>query len=81
MKTKNVRRVLCTILTFALCLQLGMGSQTAKVEAAKKATLQTKKLSMKVGQKKSIKIKNKVKKAKYTFKSNKTKVASVSKSG
>ena len=35
MKTKNVRRVICTILTFALCLQLGMGSQTVKVEAAK----------------------------------------------
>lgn len=53
--------------------------QTA--EAAKKAKLKTKKISVQVGKKKTIVIKNKVKKAKYTFKSKKKKIASVTKKG
>ena len=50
-------------------------------EAAKKAKLKTKKISVQVGKKKTIVIKNKVKKAKYTFKSKKKKIASVTKKG
>ena len=84
MKTRNVRRALSILLTFALCFQLGLGNQAAQVSAAKKAkkaTLKQKKVTMTVGQKKTIKIKNKVKKATYTYKSNKKKVASVTKKG
>lgn len=48
---------------------------------AKKAKLKTKKISVTVGKKKTIKIANKKKSCKYTFKSNKKKVAKVSKKG
>lgn len=53
----------------------------ADAQAAKKAKLSTKKLTIKVGKKKTIKIKNKVKKAKYTFKVKKASIAKVSKKG
>ena len=48
---------------------------------AKKAKLKTKKISVTVGKKKTIKIVKKKKSCKYTFKSNKKKVAKVSKKG
>lgn len=52
-----------------------------EAQAAKKAKLSTKKLTVQVGKKKTIKIKNKAKKAKYTFKSKKASIAKVSKKG
>lgn len=50
-------------------------------DAAKKASLKTKKIDLKVGQKKQIQIKNKKKKAVYSFKSSKKAIASVTKKG
>lgn len=52
-----------------------------QVEAAKKAKLSQKKFTLTVGQKKTIRLKNKKKGKKYTFKSKKTKIAKVSKKG
>lgn len=49
--------------------------------AAKKAVIKTKKISIKVGEKKKIKIKNKAKKAKYKFKTSKKAVATVTSKG
>lgn len=57
------------------------GLPGTEVQAAKKAKLSTKKLTVTVGKKKTIKIKNKAKKAKYTFKSKKASIAKVSKKG
>lgn len=81
MKESKMRRVLGYILTLALCLQLGIITDTSCSQAAKKAKVSSKKMSMVVGQKKKVKINNKRKAAKYSFKSSKKKVASVSKSG
>lgn len=50
-------------------------------DAAKKASLKTKKIDLKVGQKKQIQLKNKKKKAVYSFKSSKKAIASVTKKG
>ena len=50
-------------------------------DAAKKASLKTKRITLTVGQKKQIQIKNKKKKAVYSFKSNKKAMAAVSKKG
>lgn len=50
-------------------------------DAAKKASLKTKKFNLTVGQKKQIQIKNKKKKAVYSFISNKKAIASVTKKG
>lgn len=61
---------------------LVIGLVTAPVsDAAKKASLKTKKFNLTVGQKKQIQIKNKKKKAVYSFKSSKKAIASVSKKG
>lgn len=78
---KKTKRVLSLATAFALiCTGISLpDSNVAK--AAKKAKLKTKKISLKVGKKKKIAISGKVKKAKYTFKSSKKAVASVSKSG
>ena len=57
------------------------GLPGTETQAAKKAKLSTKKLTVTVGKKKTIKIKNKAKKAKYTFKSKKASIAKVSKKG
>lgn len=67
-------------ITLMLVFSLLIGIQTP-VSAEKKASLKNKKISIKVGQKKTIKIKNKKKKAKYIFRSSKGAVASVSKTG
>ena len=78
---KKTKRVLSLATALALvCTGISLpDSNVAK--AAKKAKLKTKKISLKVGKKKKISISGKVKKAKYTFKSSKKAVASVSKSG
>ena len=81
MLQKKTKRVLSLATALALvCTGISLpDSNVAK--AAKKAKLKTKKISLKVGKKKKIAISGKVKKAKYTFKSSKKAVASVSKSG
>ncbi len=58
-----------------------LGSLVIGLVSAKKASLKTKKITLTVGQKKQIQIKNKKKKAVYSFKSNKKAMASVSKKG
>ncbi len=57
------------------------GLPGTEAQAAKKAKLSTKKLTVTVGKKKTIKIKNKAKKATYKFKSKKASIAKVSKKG
>ncbi len=70
------------VLTGLLLGSLVIGLVSAPVsDAAKKASLKTKKITLTVGQKKQIQIKNKKKKAVYSFKSNKKAMASVSKKG
>lgn len=81
--TKRMRkRMISFLLAFAMvCTSLVLPGNNSTSQAAKKASLRTKKLTVTVGKKKTIKIKNKVKKAKYTFKSKKKKIATVSKKG
>lgn len=63
----------------AMLAVTGLGA--SGVTAAKKATLSSKKISVKVGEKKKIKIKKKAKGAVYTFKSASKKIAAVNKKG
>lgn len=69
-------RFIALLLIFSLLIGI-----QPPVHAAKKATLKNKKISMKVGQKQKITIKNKKKKATYRFHSSNQSVASVSKTG
>lgn len=70
------------VLTGLLLSSLVTGLVSAPVsDAAKKASLKAKKITLTVGQKKQIQIKNKKKKAVYSFKSNKKAMAAVSKKG
>lgn len=79
MNQKVFKKSMCLIMAGALTIgSLYVGGD---VKAAKKATLKTKKISVNVGQSKTIKIKNKNKKKTYTFTSNKKAVAKVSKKG
>lgn len=71
-------QVIALFLVFALLAGI---QSPASADAAKKATLKSKKIFMKTGQKKTIKIKNKKKKAKYLFQSSNKTIASVSKTG
>lgn len=70
------KTLLCLLLVSATVL-----TNTAPAAAAKKAALPRKKLTLYEGQKKAITIKNKNKKAAYTFTSSSPKRASVSKKG
>ncbi len=75
--TKSTR-----ILTVLMLASLVIGLVRAPVsDAGKKAALKTKKINLKVGQKKQIRIKNKKEKAVYRFKSDKKSIASVTKKG
>lgn len=79
MNLKVFKKSMCLIMAGALTIgSLYVGGDA---KAAKKATLKTKKISVDVGQSKTIKIKNKNKKNTYTFKSSKKAVAKVSKKG
>lgn len=80
---KQWKRVSGIVLSGVLVLSMTIGSATGITSEAKakKATLKTKSVSLKVGKTKTIKIKNKKKSCKYTFKSSKKKVATVSKKG
>lgn len=77
LKTKWCKRM-AVVMAFALTVASVPG---ADAQAAKKAKLAKTRLTIKVGKKKTIKIKNKAKKAKYTFKSKKASIAKVSKKG
>ena len=77
MNTAANKKVVSLLLAFGLvCSALSI-----PMEAAGKAKLKTKKMTLKVGQKKKISIKVKNKKAKYTFVSSAKKNATVSKTG
>ncbi len=76
-KTKWGKRM-AVVMAFALVVASIPG---ADAQAAKKAKLAKTKLTINVGKKKTIKIKNKAKKAKYTFKVKKASIAKVSKKG
>ena len=81
--TKRMRkRAISLVLALAMVCGSVVAPENANTsKAAKKASLKTKKLTVTVGKKKTIQIKNKVKKAKYTFKSKKKKIATVSTKG
>lgn len=76
--SKKITHLCAGILMTSLIINLG---DLSYVAAAKKATVKTKKITMKVGEKKTISIKNKKKKATYLFACSKKSVASVSKKG
>lgn len=77
MFVKSGKKSLCLLLALGLvCTGMSIPS-----EAAKKAKLATKKITLKVGQSKKISIKGKKKKATYVFTSSAKKKAAVSKSG
>ncbi len=80
MGNPTLRKSLSVALACSLLVS-GSMYQPEVADAAKKATLKTKKISIRVGEKKKIQIKAKKAKAKYTFTSSKKKVASVDKKG
>lgn len=83
MISKLFKRTLALTLAAALCISGSTALISSTINAAKKAKLVTKKnLKLKVGDKKKIKLKNKVKSARYSYKfSKKKKVISVSGNG
>lgn len=70
------RKVIAGLMVSALCITT-LSSAGSDVEAKAKASLKTKKISVKVGKKKSILIKNKTKKHSYSFTSSNKQVAKV----
>lgn len=78
LKKSIFKRAAVIALSTALVASSMSGSQS---EAAKKTKLATKSLTLKVGKTKTIKLKNKKKSAKYTFKVKKAKIAKVDKKG
>lgn len=83
-KLKLSKKYLSLLLVCVLMATTLLGSSNNNfISAAKKATLKTKTLSLKVGEKKKIQIKNKKKGAKYSFtaQKNKKSYVSISKSG
>ena len=78
MLKKAVKSGVCLLLAAGLVCT---GSLSGTTQAAKKATLKTKKVTMNVGEKKSIVIKNKNKKASYSFVSSAKAKAAVTKKG
>lgn len=69
------------MLAFALTFSVFLNGIVITAKPAKKTTIKAKKLTLSVGGKKSITLKNKKKKAKYTYKSSKPRIAKVSKKG
>lgn len=80
---KQWKRVSGVVLSGMLTLSMTFGGVVSTVSEAKakKTTVKTKTITVKVGKTKKIVLKNKAKKAKYTFTSNKKKIAKVSKKG
>ncbi len=78
---KGCKKILGIVLVVSL-LAGSLPTMGKADAAAKKVTaLKSKKMTVTVGKKATIKLKNKVKKHKYTYKSNKKKIATVSKKG
>lgn len=77
---KNCKKVLGILLAFAVVIA-SLPVSGGVDAAAKKASLKTKKVTVYVGKTATIKLKNKNKKNKYTYKSNKKSVATVNKKG
>ena len=78
MKKSKLRKIIPVIMSAALALN-PVGAGTAS--AAKKPALNKKNLEITVGQKTTLKVKNKIKGASYKWTSSKSKVAKVSKKG
>lgn len=74
------RKVIAVLMVSALCITT-LSSAGSDVEAKAKASLKTKRISVKVGKKKSILIKNKTKKHSYSFTSSNKQVAKVQSKG
>lgn len=81
MGQQGLKKSLSVAVACSLLAGSCVGYQPDYAEAAKKATLKTKKMTLYVGEKKAIKIKAKKAKAKYVFRSSKKKVAKVTKKG
>lgn len=80
MVKKTVNKALSVVLAIAIAAAMGsMADRTART--AKKAAVSAKTLNLNKGQKKTIKIKNRKKGAKYTFKSSAKKIAKVNAKG
>ncbi len=76
---KRQKRLICVLLTFSLVLSGLVNNGYSPVQAKKKIKLNKTKMTLYVGQKKKLKLKNY--KKKVTWKSKKKKVATVSKKG
>lgn len=74
----NVKKALATMMAAALIVT---SAQCPTASAAKKPKLNSKKVTLTVGKKKTLKVKNKIKGSTYTWKSSKVKVAKVTKKG
>lgn len=74
----SIKKALATVMASALIVTSG---QCPVASAAKKPALSSKKVTLKVGQKKTLKVKNKIKGSTYKWKSSKVKVAKVTKKG
>lgn len=81
MGNKNVKKFLCHGLVLAMVCSMTAGATVSDAAKAKKAKLAKKSLTIVKGASKKIKIKNKKKKAKYTFKASKKKIVKVYSSG
>ena len=77
---KTWKKAISGVLVAALCI-CGLSGAPEQAEAKKKASLKTKTIKVQKGKSKRIVIKNKNKKCRYTFTSNKKKIATVSKKG
>lgn len=84
-KRTKVRRGVAGIIKKVLCITLACVMVFANTsypcmakKAGSRAKLANKRITIRVGKQEKIKIANKVKKAKYTFKSSNKKIASVS---
>ncbi len=84
MKKKIINSIISMSITCGIiigCAATGITSDFQSAEAVQKAKPAVNKLNLKVGEKKTIKIKKKSKKAVYSFKSSNKKVAPVNKKG
>ena len=81
-KNKNLKRIMSVFLSMVLVVSFTLsGFGSSEVNAAKKAKLSKTKVTITVGGKVKLKVKNVPKKAKITYKTNKKKVAKVTKKG
>jgi len=81
MKTYKTKKFISAALAVMMAGTVLLSDNAINSTAAARTKLATKSIKVNIGSKKTIKIKNKKKKAKYTFVSAKPKIASVSKKG